>query len=101
MKNTETKWLSAYDFDPKYWDCDEAFINFEVPVDWLRDWFDKNRKGEESNGNIEKDCYETLEDWLDDYILDEMDVLYCDALTDGVILNEEHVNDWKDRYLPD
>ena len=59
--------------------------NFEVPNDWFEKWFDKNCKGQPTNGNIDKDIYEVPEDFCNDYISDDTYDMYCDALLDDVI----------------
>ena len=63
-------------------------VYFEVPEDWFKKWFDKNCKGMPTNQNIEKPVYETPEDFCNDYIADDTNNMYGDAILDNVVIKD-------------
>lgn len=63
-------------------------VYFEVPEDWFKKWFDKNCKGMPTNQNIEKTVYETPEDFCNDYIADDTNNMYGDAILDNVVITD-------------
>lgn len=83
-----TIWLTAYDFREDYWAYETADKEFRVPREWAEKYFREHLEGSETNGFIDKEHYETLDDFLNDYILDEMNPVYEQAIKDGVILEE-------------
>lgn len=72
----------------------EREIEFEVSEMWLNNWFNENRKGSETWGNIENTTYETLQDFLDDWILDDSVKMYTDAIEDNQVLGINPISDW-------
>ena len=69
-------------------------INFKVRRSWLNKWFKENRKGQETNGNIEKDTYEFLQDFLNDYVLEDSIEVYQKAEREDAILEITPLEDW-------
>lgn len=77
-------WFEAIETDYKKWR--EREIQFKVPKSWFEKWFSNKRKGKETNGNIEKERYETSEDFLSDWILDDTYEMYNDAIKDNKVI---------------
>ena len=85
-------WLWAV--QRNYEDEKDREINFRVRRSWLNKWFKKKRKGEETNGNIEKERYKFLQDFMDDYVLEDNIEVYLKAEEDNAILEIIPLGDW-------
>ena len=68
----------------------ERDIEFEVS----ESWFNNNRKGSETRSNIENERYETPQDFLDDWILDDSYEMYINAMEDNAVLAKKSLSEW-------
>lgn len=84
--NRRFLWLDTN--DQNNWEEDVEFW-FKVPIEWAEKWFVENYRGQDTNGNIVKEKYEELDDFMDDYIWDDSWKMYCQAVQDGVMLERE------------
>lgn len=66
----------------------DVVLWFTVSKKWVKNWFDINCKGIETNGNIAKDFYETLDDFNNDYTWDDTHDMYVTAIEDGEVISE-------------
>lgn len=71
-------------------------IQFKVSKSWFNKWFSNKRKGKETNGNIEKERYETMEDFLADWTLDDSNEMYNDAIKDNKVIEIRPISEWFD-----
>ena len=96
MKNGLAKYVTLeyqdkYDKDGFLLLQQDILICFTVKREWAQKWFDENVKGSETRGLIDKEVYESLEDFEKDYIWEDSWQMYMAAVIANAVIEKERL----------
>ena len=77
MEKEDLIWIDVYADTTPYKQADNNLLSVLVSRETTKAYFDQYIGiGKQTNGNIEKDTYESVNDWLADYWCDDTDQFY-------------------------